>query len=541
MSRKHKSSKPYLLIFAALFISVLVLSGCHGSSSREEFAVPDGLEAGRKFEITFWAKNDTNKRQTEIYQNAAAEFEKVYPDIHVNIRLYTNYGDIYNDVITNIATGTTPNVCITYPDHVATYLTGSNTVVPLDSLIEDKSFGLGGSEVAFDSVRRDEVVPQFLEECTIGQNIYALPYMRSTEACYVNKTYVEKLGYELPDILTWDFVWEVSEAAMEKDADGKFVVNGQNVMIPFIYKSTDNMMIQMLRQKGYGYSDESGEILLFNDDTASLLKTIAQHGKTKAFSTFKISSYPGNFLNAGQCIFAVDSTAGATWMGSKAPLMDISADKVVDFETAVRMVPQFDTSDPKMISQGPSICIFNKEDPQEVLASWLFAQYLLTDDVQIAYSNTEGYVPVTERARNTQQYREYLAMEGADDTEHYDIKIKASRLLLDNVDKTFVTPVFNGSASLRDAAGELIENCVKSVRRKQEVDDAYIQKLYGDVNSLYRLDQIGGDQEVKKDLGPLPAAAKLLLGGLAIVWCGIIISALLRFINEKKEKQPEII
>ena len=536
MSRKHKSSKPYLLVFAALFISVLVLSGCHGSSGREEFAVPDGLDAGRKFEITFWAKNDTNKRQTEIYQNAAAEFEKVYPDIHVNIRLYTNYGDIYNDVITNIATGTTPNVCITYPDHVATYLTGSNTVVPLDSLIEDKHFGLGGSEVAFDSVRKDEVVPQFLEECTIGQNIYALPYMRSTEACYVNKTYVEKLGYELPDILTWDFVWEVSEAAMEKDADGKFVVNGQNVMIPFIYKSTDNMMIQMLRQKGYGYSDESGEILLFNDDTASLLKTIAQHGKTKAFSTFKISSYPGNFLNAGQCIFAVDSTAGATWMGSKAPLMDISADKVVDFETAVRMVPQFDTSDPKMISQGPSICIFNKEDPQEVLASWLFAQYLLTDDVQIAYSNTEGYVPVTERARNTQQYREYLAMEGADDTEHYDIKIKASRLLLDNVDKTFVTPVFNGSASLRDAAGELIENCVKSVRRKQEVDDAYIQKLYGDVNSLYRLDQIGGDQEVKKDLGPLPAAAKLLLGGLAIVWCGIIISALLRFINEKKKK-----
>ena len=48
-----------------------------------------------------------------------------------------------------------------------------------------------------------------------------------------------------------------------------------------------------------------------------------------------------------------------------------------------------------MISQGPSVCVFNKEDPQEVLASWLFAQYLLTDQVQIAYSQTEGYVPVT--------------------------------------------------------------------------------------------------------------------------------------------------
>ena len=210
-----------VLILAALLVLMFSLAGCHGAVAREEFGVPDEFDTSRSFDITFWAKNDTNKRQTEIYQDAAARFEKAYPNIHVNIRLYTNYGDIYNDVITNIATGTTPNVCITYPDHVATYLTGSNTVVPLDSLIEDKRYGLGGSEVAFDSVRRDEIVPQFLNECTIGQNIYALPYMRSTEACYVNKTYVEKLGYELPDILTWDFVWEVSEAAMVFPIDGR--------------------------------------------------------------------------------------------------------------------------------------------------------------------------------------------------------------------------------------------------------------------------------------------------------------------------------
>ena len=43
--------------------------------------------------------------------------------------------------------------------------------------------------------------------------------------------------------------------------------------------------------------------------------TIADHAKTGAFSTFKISSYPANFLNAGQCVFAIDSTAGSTWMG----------------------------------------------------------------------------------------------------------------------------------------------------------------------------------------------------------------------------------
>ena len=102
----------------------------------------------------------------------------------------------------------------------------------------------------FDSPTQAEITHQFLSECAINGHYYAIPYMRSTEACYVNKTYVEKLGYTLPDVLTWDFVWEVSEAAMAKDSAGNFLLNGQKVLIPFIDKSTDNMMIQMLKQQG---------------------------------------------------------------------------------------------------------------------------------------------------------------------------------------------------------------------------------------------------------------------------------------------------
>lgn len=505
-------------VSAGVACAVLFLTGCHGSKGLSAFAVPESFDETRNYEITFWAKNDTNKTQTAIYQKAITDFEGIYPNIRVNLRLYTNYGDIYNDVITNISTGTTPNVCITYPDHIATYLTGTNVVVPLDDLFADASYGLGGDQVRFDSVKEEEIVPQFLKECSFDDHYYALPYMRSTEACYVNKTYVEKLGYTLPETLTWDFIWEVSEAAMEKDADGNFKVNGQNVMIPFLYKSTDNMMIQMLYQKGAGYSDEAGNIEIFNDTTAELLKTIAGHAETKAFSTFKISSYPANFLNAGQCIFAVDSTAGATWMGTDAPLCDISEDKLVSFETEVMMVPQFDPGNPKMISQGPSVCIFNKADPQEVLASWLFTQYLLSDEVQTAYAETEGYLPVTIRAQQSEEYQNYLARIGEDNNVHYEVKIKASELLMAHLDDTFVTPVFNGSASLRDGAGQLIESTVKSVRRGETVDDAYISKLYSDVTSLYRLKRGSTTTGEKEELGPLPVTAKLLLGSLITVW-----------------------
>lgn len=534
--------------FAALFLltvfsagSLLPLTGCHGSRGMDAFEIPEEFDTSEEYEITFWAKNDTNKTQTAIYEKAIDDFEALYPNITVNLRLYTDYGKIYNDVITNIATNTTPNVCITYPDHIATYLTGTNLVVPLEELFADEKYGLSGSEVRFDSPAREEIILQFLEECSFGGHYYAIPYMRSTEACYINKTYVEDLGYTLPEELTWDFIWEVSEAAMAKDGEGNFLVNHQKVMIPFIYKSTDNMMIQMLKQKNAGYSTDSGEILLFNEDTKEFLETIAQHAKSGAFSTFKISSYPANFLNAGQCIFAIDSTAGATWMGTDAPLLDISEDKVVEFETAVMPIPQFDTENPQMISQGPSVCIFNKADSQEVLASWLFAQYLLTNEVQIAYSETEGYVPVTSKAQGSAEYQDYLARCGEDNSAHYEIKIKAAQLLLDNIGNTFVTPVFNGSASLRDAAGQLIENTTKSVRRGQEIDDEYIEKLYSDITSLYRLDQIGGQSGAaasgKADLGKLPATSVILLSTLAGAWVLIILYLLWQMIKKKRSEQ----
>ena len=339
----------YALIFFCLLICLLTLSGCHGSKGLEAFEVPDEFDTSRTHEITFWAKNDTNLTQVSIYEQAIEAFEKLYPNVKVNLRLYTDYGRIYNDVITNISTNTTPNVCITYPDHIATYLTGTNSVVPLEVLFADPDYGLGGSKLAFDSPGRDEIVPQFLNECSLNGHYYALPYMRSTEACYINKTYVEALGYTLPDELTWDFIWEVSRAATAKDENGIYLVNGQKVVIPFIYKSTDNMMIQLLKQYGAGYSNDQGKVLIFNDVTRDILKNVAEHAATGAFSTFKISSYPANFINAGQCIFAIDSTAGATWMGPDAPLIDISEEKLVDFEIEIKPSPQVDPKNPQMI------------------------------------------------------------------------------------------------------------------------------------------------------------------------------------------------
>ena len=115
------------------------------------------------------------------------------------------------------------------------------------------------------------------------------------------------------------------------------------------------------------------------------------------------------------------------------------------------------------------------------------------------------------------------------------VKIEAAQLLLDNLGNTFTTPVFNGSTSLRDAAGQLIEDVTKSVRRDQVVDSQSIQKLYADTQALYHLDAsspTGG----KVELGPLPGTAIALLAALAAAWALILGYVLLRWARARRTR-----
>ena len=79
---------------------------------------------------------------------------------------------------------------------------------------------------------------------------------------------------------------------------------------------------------------------------------------------------------------------------------------------------------------------------------------------------------------------------------------------------------------------------MKSVRRKQTVDDAYMEELYADVSSLYRLDQIerqNGMTSGRSDLGKLPRTAVILLASLGVAW-GMILLYVGAGIVRKKRK-----
>ncbi|MBR5981692.1 MAG: extracellular solute-binding protein, partial [Firmicutes bacterium] len=127
------------------------------------------------------------------------------------------------------------------------------------------------------------------------------------------------------------------------------------------------------------------------------------------------------------------------------------------FEVGIAMIPQVDTSAPKVISQGPDVCIFLKSNPQEVIASWLLVKYLTTNaDFQAEFAASSGYVPVLKSAKDNQFYADKLAHADGYDN----IAFLSAKVCLEQADAYYVSPAFNGSSTARDQVAALMKKCL---------------------------------------------------------------------------------
>lgn len=443
-----------------------MLLSCHGRKALPNFICPTSFDTEKNYNISFWAKNDSNPTQRRIFENAVKSFNEFYPNIHITIKHFTSYPELYQTIITNIGTNTTPNVAITYPDHVATYLENPTTIIELEDIANDSRFGLGGSEVKFKSVGLNEFVSSYIKEGYLIQDglekLYTLPFMRSTEVMYVNKTWLLEHQFALPqnNIFTWDYVWEIARYARSIDEK----------MIPLVYQSSDNFFIELAYQNGYPYTNKQGDILFDNKQNKQMILDLNAKFKEHLYITkANTGDYPGDRLNNGTAIFGIDSSAGSTWIGPNSPLSETKGE---DFEVLVTTVPQVDSSNPMTISQGPSLCVFNKSDAGEVLASWLFAQYLLTTDVQIAYAKTEGYSPVTMTAIYDDNFQAFLRGE-----ETYYVQREAINNVIAFRDKSFITPAFNGSTKVRENVGRIIDKASLSYKKELDIEAIFKQAM----------------------------------------------------------------
>ncbi|MBQ9911051.1 MAG: extracellular solute-binding protein [Lachnospiraceae bacterium] len=381
-----------------------------------------------------------------ILDEYLAEFKELYPNITVEWTQVGGYNDVRDQIKTEITVGNQPNIAYCYPDHVALY-NKADAVQTLDEFISSKAeikradgtteiMGLTDEQIA------DFIEGYYNEGKAFGDGLmYTMPFSKSTEVMYYNKTFFDKNGLKVP--ATWDEMYEVAKKIKQIDPDST----------PVGYDSSANWFITLCEQYGSPYTSATGNHYLFdNDVNRGFAEKLNGWYREGILTTQKLyGSYTSNMFKELKSYISIGSSAGATYQRPD------KADGAYPFEVGIAPIPQIDPSNPKAISQGPSVCIFKKENMQEVYASWLLVKYLTTSvPFQADFSRVSGYMPVIKSVDQDEIFAKFLKeADGGDYIAALSVKVG-----LEQEKAYFVSPAFVGSSVARDQVDELLNKCL---------------------------------------------------------------------------------
>jgi len=411
------------------------------------FAVPEGGYDGSAVTITFY--NTMGANLAAVLETYIAEFNKLYPNITVVSTNVGGYDDVRDQISTEITVGNQPNIAYCYPDHVALYNL-AQAVTTLDNLIDSEievTRADGTTEILGLTAEQkaDFIEGYYNEGKQFGDGLmYTMPLSKSTEVLYYNKTFFDENNLTVPT--TWDELEAVCAAIKAIDPES----------IPLGYDSESNWFITMCEQQGSPYTSASGDHFLFdNEQNHAFVKKFNEWYRKGYVTTQTLyGAYTSGLfttLEGVKSYMSIGSSAGATYQRPAA------VDGVYPFDVGIATIPQVDAANPKVISQGPSLCIFQKKNPQEVIASWLFVKYLTTNvEFQAEFGMASGYVPVLKSVSENPVYADFIA--NADGGNY--ISALSAKVCLEQQHAYYTSPAFNGSSEARSQVGALLTKCL---------------------------------------------------------------------------------
>ncbi len=446
------------------------------------------------------SRKDSTYREYWYAKDLISAFTKDHPNINVEMSYQGSYSEIVTNTSKALATGDQPNIVSCYGDSVAVFRKANeNAVLNMTgyakNLIEDKDFNQNYLDI---------------EKGMYTTGFYSLPYSKSAETLVVNQTIFDKVGegkagtdtekdvkdnsgnvtgkaavytapvaaatkkaYTIPEN-----IYELADLARtiktdfpelyknQKDKDGYFTA------IPFCWDSAENMFISALQNSGIAYTDglkstAACRVLFKNEDAKKLmiqLKKWNNEGLICTQNQLPITNaakrnhqFSSNMVVAGSIAMAMSSTAGARYFATDGGFK-------ATFHHALSWQENGKAKDAKVISQGPSLCFFDKGKAQND-ASFIFYQYLTNAENGGELAANTSYFPLREKGYNNAKITAALAASETGATAEAKYGVKNSTYTGDvlNLNKTytsegayFLSPVFEESSATRTAVGKLV-------------------------------------------------------------------------------------
>ena len=354
-------------MFAALMAGALALAGCGSSTASNGDGQSDKLATDIKgnVEITFWHAMVGDQEKT--LKALTNEFMKKNPKIKVTLQNQSTYDDLQQKIS---ATMQSPKNLPTITQAYSTWLTDAaadGQLVDLKPYITSKN-----NNLTFDNW--DDVLQGLRDSGKIDGKTYGMPFNKSTEVLWYNKTMFNELGLKVPT--TYEELADASKKIEQaKDIPGAG------------FDALSNYYITYLKNEGQSF-DKSLDV------------TGAK--STKAFNYYAKGVKDGYFRIAGTDKYFSGPFASqkvGMYVGSSAGESFVKEGSAGKFEYAAAPYPA-----EYAMEQGTDIYMFSSASAEQRTAAYLYEKFLTSKDSQITWALNTGYIPVRESAISDSKY-----------------------------------------------------------------------------------------------------------------------------------------
>ncbi|SHK82680.1 multiple sugar transport system substrate-binding protein [Anaerocolumna jejuensis DSM 15929] len=275
-----------------------------------------------------------------------------------------SYDDLSKKLMGSVAAKTLPDMAQVYDSWIINYL---DAVVPLDDFVNSD----------FDNY--DDIVESYRNESKEFGKIYTMPFNKSIQLYFYNKTEFDKLGLGAPK--TWEDLKNIGKTIY--DADKKPALG---------YDDLAAMFWQLVLQNGSEFI-ENGEVKFNNAQGIEALNFFLDMYKKGYARVAGEDKYMSGPFGNGDCMAYIGSSAGLSYI------------KTNGFELGVAPLPAGKAG--AVPSAGTNLAMF-AQDRNKQLAVWEYMKYLTSADATAEWSIATGYLPVRLSAFQSSAYQTYM-------------------------------------------------------------------------------------------------------------------------------------
>ncbi|MGL4623789.1 MAG: extracellular solute-binding protein [Culicoidibacterales bacterium] len=349
-----------------LLVSTLalgLLTGC-GSTGNTTTSSDIVTEITEPVEITFW--HAMNGAQEESLTKLTDAFMAENANITVTLQNQSSYPDLQQKLTaTQASPANLPTLTQAYPDWMLNAV-NDGLVLALDEYITNETIGFDDYE---------DIVEGFRTATVINDKTYAIPFNKSTELLWYNKTLLDGLGLEAPTTLD-----ELATVAQTVQQETGIVGAG--------FDALSNYYTTYITNEGEVYDADFDVTGQASQDAVNYYLDGVKEGYFRIAGTDKYLSGP----------FASETVA--MFIGSNAGESFVVSGVDGKFEIGVAPFPA-----KNKIQQGTDLYVFDSATAEQKTAAFEYLKFMTSAESQLTWATDTGYVPVRTSVLESEAYK----------------------------------------------------------------------------------------------------------------------------------------